>query len=65
MLLLINILYNVCVFIYFYQFLKLLGLRACEYNISIMIRIKLELKLLIIWGYLLPISWQVIWQPPM
>ena len=35
---------SVCVFVYFYQFLKLLGLRACQYNISIMIRIKPELN---------------------
>ena len=35
---------SVCVFVYFYRFFKLLGLKACQYNISIMIRIKLELN---------------------
>ena len=37
--------WNVCVFVYlFYQFFKLLGLRTCQYNISIMIKVKLELN---------------------
>ncbi len=37
--------WSVCVFVYlFYRFFKLLGLRTCQYNISIMIKVKLELN---------------------
>ena len=36
---------DVCVYSFiFYRFFKLVGLRACQYNISIMIRFKLELN---------------------